>query len=122
MIVKSGLPGIHFIEKGLLDDLSVYFPLNIWSSEAELIYKGHIPAAAYILFDGKVELSKRKAMVTLLPGSILGAVEIYKNKVFRFNARVSKGGKIMILDKSTLLEVLHHHHPPIKKSFTQVLE
>ena len=114
---SNELPGIHFLDTALVEDLVKCFPVRTYLSESDIIYKGHIPHAAYVLTEGTVQMTKKKAVVTLLPGAMLGARELFRNHIFRFNAKVSSGGKVIILDRSSLNEAVSHKHEAIRNYF-----
>ncbi len=107
---------------GLLEDLLKYYPVRTYLTESEIIYKGHIPHAAYICIEGTVVMAKKKEVVTLLPGTMIGARELYRNNIFRFHAKVSSGGKVIILDRTTLNEALRHQEESIRSSFLNAIK
>ncbi|MBI2521065.1 MAG: cyclic nucleotide-binding domain-containing protein [Bdellovibrio sp.] len=117
MIKNNELPGIYFLDLKLVEDLVKHFPVRTYLAESDIIYKGHIPHAAYVLTEGTVQMAKKKAVVTLLPGVMLGARELFRNNIFRFNAKVASGGKVIILDRSSLTEAMSHKYEIIRNSF-----
>lgn len=78
--------------------------------QTDLIYKGHIPHAAYLLVDGGMFIKDKGYQVPLEKGAVIGIDEILNNKPFRYDVIVEGGSEIIILDKSTICELSQDGH------------
>lgn len=100
------------LEKGEFQRIEVHF-------ETCIIYEGHIPHVGYLLLHGEAFLCKRgRPLQKLQQHSLIGVEELFSHSPFKWELRVSPGTALLVLDRSTLLEILndrdHTAHSLIK--------
>lgn len=80
---------------------------HVYNSSTQIIYRGQVPMAAYILIEGVIELrdSQKKVVETLTGHHLIGFKEICLNKPFRFTAEIQAGSKVLILDRSSIQQI-----------------
>ncbi len=79
---------------------------RIYQTRSELIYKGHIPLAGFILIKGAIDLMQGKKLVgSIAPGQLLGLNEALHHIPFKYQAIIESNSEVIILDQSTLKEL-----------------
>lgn len=101
------------INYSIYDDISEilnHAEIRRFNCETSIVYKGHIPHAAYLLVSGGMFLKDRNKNISLEEGAVIGIEEVLKNAPFKFNLVIEKGSDVIILDKSTISELVHNGH------------
>jgi len=82
---------------------------RIFNSEMTIIYKNQIPTAAYLILEGSIEITNKRKNFSQLLGQnhLIGLKEIYAHKKIKFNIDIKSGSKVLIIDHSTVLELLN---------------
>lgn len=81
---------------------------RIYKTRSELIYKGHIPLAGFILIEGAIDIMQGKKLVgSIVPGQLLGLNEALNHIPFKYQAIIEANSEVIILDQSTLKELSH---------------
>ncbi len=88
--------------------------------QTDIIYEGHIPQVSYIILEGETSLFKRNRFVQqVAPRRLVGTEELLKHSPFKWNLKAKPGSKLLVIDKSTAMEILkneaHIAHPVIKR-------
>ena len=77
--------------------------------ESTIIYEGHTPHAGYLLLEGEAILCKRNRPLQKLQNrSLIGVEELLGHKAFKWDLRLKPGSKLLVLDKSTVKEILEN--------------
>ncbi|MBT4792787.1 MAG: cyclic nucleotide-binding domain-containing protein [Halobacteriovoraceae bacterium] len=89
---------------------------HTYNTPAQIIYRGQIPHAAYILTEGKVLIrdGQKKIIHECTPGTIIGYYELFHNAEFTYTAEISAGSKVMILGRFTVLDIQKKHPEDIR--------
>lgn len=93
-----------------IETLLQHTPARVFNRQTDLIYKGHIPHAAYLLVNGRMCLKDKSHELPLEKGAIVGIKEILSNTPFKYNVVISEGSEVLILDKSTIEELSSNGH------------
>jgi CRP-like cAMP-binding protein len=91
--------------------LKAIFPPIYFNVETELIYIGQVPKAAYILLEGELQfLNQRNNLIkTCERNSLIGFHEINNREAFCYTVKIKPGTKLIVLDRSTIKEILNKH-------------
>lgn len=83
-----------------------------------LTYEGQIPTIGFVLLKGTIELiRKNKIVMVIPPGFLLGVQQLIKNEVTEFSYRVVSPSEILVLQKSTILQILQDQGSDIYSIF-----
>jgi CRP-like cAMP-binding protein len=96
-----------YLSREEIERLKPKVELVQYNSADELVYQGHFPKVAYVLLEGEIELYKGKRKIdTVFPYCLFLARELLENKTVGCSYRVTPGTCALILDKSTLQELI----------------
>lgn len=94
---------VQHLEQGEYQRIEINF-------ETHVIYEGHIPNVGYLLLEGDAYLCKRnRPLQRLQKNSLVGVEELLGHTPFKWGLKVGPGTKLLILDRSTLMEILNDH-------------
>ena len=93
-----------------IDTLLEHTDARRFNRQTDLIYKGHIPHAAYLLVRGDMFLRDKSHELPLESGAVIGIKEVLCNVPFKYNVVISEGSEIIILDKTTISELSQDGH------------
>lgn len=87
--------------------LLAHLPKRRFNASETLVYKGQTPLAGFVLLEGKMTVAKKGAEPQeVAPRTMVCVRELLENRPLRRNLAVSEGSSVIILDKSTILEML----------------
>lgn len=93
---------VEFLEKSEYQKIEVRF-------ESTIIYQGHTPHAGYLLLEGEAILCKKNRPLQKLQNrSLIGVEELLEHKPFKWDLKLKPGSKLIVLDKSTVKEILEN--------------
>lgn len=108
MDIKLNRNNLYEATNKVLEKLELICTPREFHIATDLYYEGHTPVVAYLILDGKVNLTKRKKIKTIAErGVILGIKELMSHSPCEFGAKVQPNSKICFLDKSTIFEILN---------------
>lgn len=86
--------------------------VRLYSSQTQLIYAGQVPTAAYLLVEGKIILkdAQKRTIRVCEKHSLIGFPELYNKIPYKYTVEIENGSKVIILDKSTMLEISKHYY------------
>ena len=100
--------------------LSKFSKECLYSSETQIIYANQIPMASYVLLAGKIILrdAQKRIVKTCQPKVLIGFSEFFHGKAYKYTVEIESGSKVLILDRSTILEIQNqnskHSSEPFK--------
>jgi hypothetical protein len=90
----------------LFDFLSTRHPPRRFGADAVLVHRGHVPLAAYMVFDGPVLRGKNHRRMGAVPkGALLGLDEILSKAPYDWHVHVKSGAQLSILDYTDLVQL-----------------
>lgn len=90
-----------------LNQLKKFFSPLTFDNSFILTYEGQVPPIGFVLLKGTIELLKKNKIVMIVPpGFILGVQQLIKNEATEFSYRVVSPSEILVLQKSTILQLL----------------
>ncbi len=82
-------------------------PSRKFNVSETLVYKGQVPIAGYVLLEGLMTISSNSKNSRTVPtNSLICADELLNNIALRETVEVAPGSKAIILDKSSVLELI----------------
>ncbi|MBC75402.1 MAG: hypothetical protein CME64_05235 [Halobacteriovoraceae bacterium] len=82
-------------------------PARKFNVSETLVYKGQVPIAGYVLLEGLMTISSSPKNSREIPtNSLICANELLNNIALRETVEVAPGSKAIILDKSSVLEMI----------------
>lgn len=90
-----------------VDYLKNFSDQHTYNTQTQVIYYGQVPMAAYLLLEGKITLldAQKRPIKECSKNSLLGFYEIYTDTPFKYTAEITADSKVLILDRSTILEI-----------------
>lgn len=89
--------------------LLAQIPARQFNVEEALIYAGQVPLAGYVLLEGKITIEKRGSPPRDIPvNSLICVRELLNDMPIRQTVKIASGSKAIILDKSTVLEIMEN--------------
>ncbi len=84
-----------------------YSDEHTYNNLTQIIYRGQVPMAAYLLLEGKVTLkdAQKRVIEECSPNPLIGYSEIHEDKSFRYTAEISPNSKVLILPRSAMFEI-----------------
>lgn len=99
----------YFIQltKEQIEFFKLFSEVVVFRSPTQIIYSGQIPMAAYLLLEGSITLrdAQNRKLKNCDQGVLLGFTEIYNNTPYKYTAEIHQNSKVLILDRSTILEI-----------------
>lgn len=87
--------------------LLAQIPERRFNVEETLVYKGQVPMTGFVLLKGKMTLTKKGGEPKEVPLNTMICVrELLKDRPLSHNLVISPDSKVIVLDKSTILEML----------------
>lgn len=106
---------VQTLEQGEYQRIEINF-------ETQIIYEGHIPNVGYLLLEGEAFLCKRNRPVQKLhKNSLIGVEELLDHRPFKWSLKVGPGTKLLILDRSTLMEILNDQQHSAHSHFKDLI-
>ena len=87
-----------------------YSDEHVYNTLTQIIYKGQVPMAAYVLIEGTIILkdAQKRIIEEINPTSLIGFYEIFEQRPFKYTAEISPGSRVLILPRSTIFEIQSH--------------
>jgi|SRR5690606_31268195 len=102
-----------------VENLKKCFSSTSFEQSFILTYEGQIPTIGFVLLRGTIELLKKNKIVMVIPpGFLLGAHQLIKNEVTEFSYRLVSPSEILVLQKSTILQILQDRGSEIYSIFS----
>lgn len=90
------------------------FSTFVFNQEVDFVYERQIPTAGILLLEGEMTLLKRKKpKLTISPGTMIGLFELFHNLPAKHGLKISKNSRLLIIQKSELMETLKNQMSPI---------
>lgn len=89
----------------LVQNLLRHFEEKQIQVDQEIVYRGHIPFAGILLLDGKIIASNTRAKHNYESGTLIGVKELIEGNPLKYSIEVKSGSTILILDRTSLLEL-----------------
>ncbi len=87
-----------------------------FKTSSVLYYEGQVPVACYLLLEGRITLMrKKKHLMDISPGHIIGLSEFQRKIPSDATAWISAGSKAFIIDRSTFIELDAHQDGEVKR-------
>lgn len=104
------MPTVVAINSAAIKKILDIAKVHEFDVQSDLYYEGHTPVVAYLIVEGKVQLTKNKKIKgTVEAGNLIGLVELLNHTPSPLGARILPNSKVCFIDKSTLLEILDGH-------------
>jgi signal-transduction protein with cAMP-binding, CBS, and nucleotidyltransferase domain len=84
-----------------------------FNTQTEIIYAGHTPKVIYVLLEGNIFFynKKNKRVKECSVNCIIGSEEFLLNTPYKRTAVISLGSKVLILDRSSVNDLLYENFP-----------
>lgn len=110
------------LPKRTFDEIDHLVPKVRCPLDQVLIYEGQTPIVAYILFSGRIRISKKRSRLDLnQPYSLIGVREFLNSSSFPYTLTVEQGSIVGYLDRSTLQMLLEERVGEFSDCLDQVL-
>lgn len=73
--------------------------------DQEIVYQGHIPFAGILLIQGNIVASNTRTKHVFTSGALIGVKELMEGNPLKYTIEVKSGSTIMILDRTSLIEL-----------------
>lgn len=98
-----------------LELLSKKFEPVSFASDSDLVYEDQVPISGLILVEGEAVLTRKKKIIDQVePGTVLGIQQLMDNEPVRHGCRIRENAKVILLQKSDLMEILKDQDSPFK--------
>ncbi len=98
---------IHQLTPEHVSFLLQRLPARIYNSSEALVYEDQVPLAGYVLLEGEIIAETRGAIPQRVPiNSMICTQELLNGIPLKQTITISPGSKVIILDKSSVLEIL----------------
>jgi len=102
----------------IIKDLDEIVSARLYRNDADVIYKGHVPHCGFLLLEGQITLTISKTKkVVLNSGSLIGVRELMNSDPIAFDVNISSNSSVLILDRSTVDDILKSNNEGIKDLF-----
>lgn len=89
----------------LIQNLLRHFEEKKIQVDQEIVYRGHIPFAGILLIEGEITARNTRAAHSYTGGTLIGVRELMDGSPLKYSIEVKSGSTIMILDRSSLIEL-----------------
>lgn len=113
---------IKILTEHEIETICAHLSSIIYKRDANLIYKGHVPMVGHLLVDGEITFVKSsRPILKLKKGSVFGVKELIEGTPFPFNTQVSPETEVVILDRSTIQEILASGDKELQRILVDIL-
>ncbi|MBT6325773.1 MAG: cyclic nucleotide-binding domain-containing protein [Bdellovibrionales bacterium] len=106
------------VPSNIIKDLDEIVSARLYRNNADIIYKGHIPHCGFLLLKGEITLTISKTEKIILDsGSLIGVRELMQSDPIGFDVKISSNSSVLILDRSTVDEILKSDNEGLKELF-----
>lgn len=97
-----------------LQQINDEFKAVTFNNEFDFVYEEQVPNTAILLTDGELTLYRKNKLLEVIdPGHLLGAYQLLHNEPVKYSCKVARNSKVILLDKSTLLEASDDPSSPL---------
>ena len=106
------------VSEQMIKKISEISTMKQYRSNADIIYKGHVPHCGFLLVEGRITLKiGRDKSMEIFNGSLIGIKEMMCSEPFKFDVNIDSNSSVFILDKSTIGEMLVSGDDNLKELF-----
>jgi CRP-like cAMP-binding protein len=89
----------------LIKNLLRHFEEKRIQVDQQIVYRGHIPFAGILLLDGQIVASNTRTTREFNTGALIGVKELMEGNPLKYTIEVKSGSTIMILDRTSLVDL-----------------
>ena len=107
---------IQQIDLSDLETITAFFGIITFSNDFDLVYEKQIPNTGIILFNGELNLTKKKNSLSVIgPGALLGVQNMIDGNPVNFKCSVKKDTSVILLPKSEIMIILRKKNSSLYK-------
>ena len=107
---------IQQIDLSDLETITAFFGIITFSNDFDLVYDKQIPNTGIILFNGELNLTKKKNSLSVIaPGALLGVQNMIDGNPVNFKCSVKKDTSVILLPKSEIMIILRKKNSSLYK-------